>query len=136
MLGLIALALPSAHAQLPSMGPPITTTLVVSKPAPGEIFGNKKVVTLGVGRKTYKLVLDDAYVDDASGRIHFEDVWQYVRMHQPNFVVQGVDADTFEKITPGQTLTVRGMFAPLDRTFEVVNTELGKPAFEAPGKKY
>jgi hypothetical protein len=136
VVAVLGLAPSRADALLPRMGPPITTTVIVTKPAPGQIYGNKQVVTFGVGTKKYKFVLDDGYVDDASGRIVFPDVWQYVSQHQPNFVVQGIGSDTFEKIEPGQTLTIRGMFAPLDRTFEVMGTELGRPAYETPEKSY
>ena len=55
-----------ADAQMRPMMIPLTTTLVITKPAPGEIYGNKQVVTMGVGPKTYKFVLNDAFVDDAS----------------------------------------------------------------------
>src|SRR5260370_37342925 len=65
-------------AQMRPMMIPLTTTLVITKPAPGEIYGNKQVVTMGVGGKTYKFVLNDAYVDDPRGIIHWPDVWALV----------------------------------------------------------
>jgi len=132
---LVAISAPVAHAQMSAMGMPIPTTLVITKPAPGQIFGNQTVVTLGVGTKKYKFILNDGYVNTMSDRVRFPDVWQYVRIHQPNFVVQGVGADTFEKIEPGQQMTISGMFAPLDRTFEVENAQLGKGALN-PQKHY
>jgi hypothetical protein len=110
-----------ARAQLPRMGPPIPTTIVVTKPAPGEIFGNKQTVTMGVGTKSYKFVLNDAYTNHL--KFKWADIWQYVQQFNPNFVVQGQDADTFEKIQPGQTVTITGAFAPMDRTFEVLTVE-------------
>lgn len=132
---LFAVSAPVARAQMSAMGVPIPTTLVITKPAPGQIFGNQTVVTLGVGTKKYKFILNDGYVNTTSDRVRFPDVWQYVRIHQPNFVVQGVGADTFEKIEPGQQMTISGMFAPLDRTFEVENAQLGKGALN-PQKHY
>ncbi len=132
---LVAVSARSARAQMRAMGMPIPTTIVITKPAPGEIFGNQRVVTLGVGTKKYKFVLNDGYVNTMSDRVRFPDIWQYVQTHDPNFVVQGVGADTFEKIEPGQQMTITGMFAPLDRTFEVENAQLGKGALN-PQKHY
>jgi hypothetical protein len=103
------------------MGPPIPTHIVISKPAPDQIYGNKTVVTMGVGGKAYKFILKDAYTDHL--KVRWPDIWQYVMQFNPNFVVQGQDADTFAKVQPGQSLKVFGMFAPLDRTFEVMSVE-------------
>ena len=114
-----------ASAQLPRMGPPIPTTIIITKPAPGEIFGNKQIVTMGVGAKSYKFVLDDAYTNHL--KFKWADIWQYVQQFNPNFVVQGQDADTFEKIQPGQTVTVTGAFSANDRTFEVLTVEPSSP---------
>lgn len=105
------------------MGLPLPTTIVVSKPAPGQLFGDQQVITVGVQDKVYKFVLQDAYVD--SRVVHWPDIWQQVRQFNPNFVTQGADADQFAKIQPGQTVTIKGMYAPLDRTFEVVSVERG-----------
>lgn len=124
-----------SSAQLGPMGPPLPTTLIVALPAPGEVYGEKQVVTVGVGATVYRFLLKDAYVDDPSGFIHWPDVWQYVRDHRPNFQTQGADADQFKKIQPGQTVTIKGMFAPMDRTFEVVSVDVGAGVF-APGHKY
>ncbi len=119
-----------ADAQLRAMGIPIRTTMVIAKPAPGQLYGNKPVVTMAVGTKKYKFLIDDAYVDDATGRVRWPDVWEYVRFHQPNFIVQGENEDTFEKIKPGEELTIKAMFAPLDRTLEVVYAQPGRGGFE------
>ena len=122
-IGILYVALPCfvAAQGLPAMGPPIPTTVVLVKPAPGEIYGGKTVVTMGVGDKAYKFILKDAFTNHL--KIRWPDIWQYVQQYNPNFVVQGQDADTFAKIQPGQTMTVYGMFAPLDRTFEVLSVE-------------
>jgi hypothetical protein len=124
-IGIVLLAVPSlAAAQgLPAMGPPIATTIIITKPAPGEIYGAKQTVTMGVGGQVFKFVLKDATVN--SFKVRWPDIWQYVMQYNPNFVVQGQDADTFAKIKPGDTVTVAGMFAPLDRTFEVMSVEQG-----------
>lgn len=125
----------AAHAQLRAMAMPINTTLVITKPAPGQIFGNKRVVTLGVGTKQFKFVLNDGYVDSLNPNTQWPDVWQYVKFHQPNFIVQGKNADTFEKIEPGEQVTIKGMFAPLNRTLEVIYVLPGKGPFN-PQKHY
>lgn len=141
-LAIFAIALPSiaaiatrADAQMRPMMIPLTTTMVITKPAPGEIFGNKQVVTMGVGGKTYKFVLNDAYVDDPRGVIHWPDIWQLVRQYTPNFNVTGIGEDTFAKLQPGETLTVRGMFSGNNQTYEVMGTEPGGGPF-APAQHY
>jgi hypothetical protein len=141
-LAIFAIALPAiaaiatrADAQMRPMMIPLTTTMVITKPAPGEIFGNKQVVTMGVGGKTYKFVLNDAYVDDPRGVVHWPDIWQLVRQYTPNFNVTGVGEDTFAKMQPGETLTVRGMFSPNNQSYEVMGTEPGGGPF-APAQHY
>jgi hypothetical protein len=120
----------AARAQMRPMGLPLTTTLVIAKPAPDELFGNKQIITLGVGTKEYKFLLNDAYVDDPGGRIQWPDVWQQVRVYRPNFVVQGPNVSMIENLNPGDIVTVKGMYAPLDRTFEIMFIQPGKGAFE------
>jgi|SRR5215469_5429008 len=123
---------PNACAQFGGMGPPIPTTVVVTKPAPGKIYGDAQIVTFGVKNKTYKFILKDAYVDDPRQAKHWPDIWQQVRQYRPNFQTQGLDADTFAKIEPGETMTVHGMYAPLTLTFEVTGSEVGPGIWEAP----
>ncbi len=132
---LMLAAVGTAHAQFRAMGMPIPTTLVITKPAPGQIFGDAQTVTMGVNGKSYKFGLKDAYVDDPRGKIRWPDVWQLVRQFNPNFKVTGIGEDTFEKIQPGQTMTVKGMFTPLGQNFEVVGTEEGAGQF-APAQHY
>jgi hypothetical protein len=134
-LAAIACITTRADAQLRGMMIPLTTTLIITKPAPGTIFGNKQVVTMGVSGKTYKFVLNDAYVDDPRGIIHWPDVWELVRQYKPNFNVTGLGEDTFAKMQPGETLTVRGMFSPNNQTYEVMGTEPGGGNF-APAQHY
>jgi hypothetical protein len=134
VLAIVWFAVP-AETQMHPMMLPLTTTMVVTKPAPGEIYGDKQVVTMGVGTKTYKFVLNDAYVDDPRGVIHWPDVWELVRQYKPNFNVAGMGEDTFAKIQPGETLTVRGIFSPNNQTFEVMGTEPGGGRF-APAQHY
>lgn len=124
-----------ADAQLRPMMIPLTTTVVITKPAPGTIYGDKPVVTMGVNGKIYKFVLNDAFVDDPRGIVHWPDVWELVRQYRPNFNVTGVGEDTFAKMEPGQTLTVRGVFSPNNQTYEVMGTQPGAGNF-APGQHY
>ncbi len=124
------LAASSATAQLPRMGPPIVTTMVLKKPAPDEIFGNKGVIKIGLGAKTYKFILKDAYVDNQ--RIRWPDIWEYVRQFDPNMNAEGLDEGQFAKMQPGETLTIRGMFAPLDRTFEITGVQQENGIFSPP----
>jgi len=125
----------AADAQMRPMMIPLPTTLVLTKPAPGEIYGGKQTVTMGVGGKTYKFVLNDAYVDDPRGIIHWPDVWQLVHQYDPNFNVTGLGEDTFGKMQPGQTVTVRGMFSGNNQTLEVTSAEPGGGPF-APAQHY
>jgi hypothetical protein len=134
-LSAIACVAGRGDAQMRPMMIPLTTTLVITKPAPGEIFGNKQVVTMGVAGKIYKFVLNDAYVDDPRGIIHWPDVWQLVRQYKPNFNVTGMGEDTFAKMQPGETLTVRGMFSGNNQTYEVMNTQPGGGRF-GPSEHY
>lgn len=114
-----------AFAQgLPAMGVPIPTTMVLTKPAPGQSFGDKQVVTVGIGDKTYKFILKDAFVNHRF--VRWPDIWQSVRQFNPNFVAQGIDQERFAKIEPGQTVTINGVFAPLNRTFEVMSVDQAK----------
>lgn len=117
-----------ARAQMFRLHPPINTTLVISLPAADQVYGDQQIVTLGVGTRLYKFVLNDAYVD--STRIRWPDIWEQVRTSRPNFVVQGPHSDDIEHLAPGQMVTVRGMFAPLTRTLEIVFTQPGRGPFE------
>lgn len=121
-----------SHAQMAPMGLPIPTTIVITKPAPDQIYGDKPIVTVGIGTKTYKFVLKDAYVDTMRPRIKWPDIWQQVRQYRPNFKVVGVDEDVFEKLQPGQTMTVRGMYTPLGQNFEVIGSDIGGGNFQPP----
>jgi hypothetical protein len=119
-----------AEAQLRPMMIPLTTTVVITKPAPGTIYGDKPVVTMGVNGKIYKFVLNDAYVDDPRGIVHWPDVWELVRQYKPNFNVTGLGEETFAQIKPGETMTVRGMFSPNNQTYEVMGTQAGGGVFD------
>ena len=118
----------AARAQISPLYPPVNTTLVISLPAADQIYADQQIVTLGVGTRLYKFVLYDAYVD--STRIRWPDIWEQVRVHRPNFIVQGPHEGEIEHLAPGEVLTVKAMFAPLTRTFEIVFTQPGRGPFE------
>jgi hypothetical protein len=133
-VSLTLMSFPSpGSAQMLGMGMPYPTTLVITKPAPDQNFGDKQVVTMGVNGKTYKFLLKDAYVDDR--KVHWPDIWEQVRQYRPNFKVVGTGEDTFAKMQPGQTVTIKGMYAPLTQNFEVNNVEEGAGQF-APASHY
>jgi hypothetical protein len=112
----IVLVASRADAQLRGMMVPLSTTMVITKPPPGSIFGNQQV-------------------DDPRGVIHWPDIWQAVRQYRPNFNVTGLGEDTFAKMEPGETMTVRGMFSPNNQTFEVMSADPGGGNF-APAQHY
>jgi len=118
----------AAAGQLSPLYPPINTTLVISSPATDQIYGDEQIVTLGVGRRLYKFVLHDAYVD--STRVRWPDIWEEARVHRPNFVVQGPHSGEIEHLAPGQVVTVKAMYAPLTRTFEIIFAQPGRGPFE------
>ena len=119
----------SARAQLPPYALPIPTVIVVSKPAPGEVYGNKQVITFGIGDKIYKFILKDAYTNDR--KIRWPDIWEQINSSSPNFQVAGRGEDKFAKLEPGQTYTVNGFYTPQNRTFEVDNIQQSS----GPGEK-
>ena len=84
-----------ARAELNPNGLPVPTTVVVTKPAPGQTFGNGDVVSFGVDGKTYKFSLKDGWVDDPRHLVIWSDVCQLVRQYKPNFNVAGPGRDTF-----------------------------------------
>src|SRR5712692_11274196 len=112
-----------ALAQNVPMGLPLPTTMLLEKPAPDTTFDGKQVVEIGVEMQTYKFVLKDAYVDDPSGKVFWNDVWRQVELSSPNFQVQGKEGDLIAKIQPGQKVTVKAMYAPVTRTLEVTEVD-------------
>ena len=117
-----------ARTQLTPLYPNVNTTLVISLPGADQVYGDQQTVTLGVGRRLYRFVLNDAYVD--STRIRWPDIWEQVRIYRPNFIVQGPRSGEIEHLAPGEVLTVKALYAPLTRTFEIVFTLPGRGPFE------
>ena len=118
-----------ARAQMPEdpMGLPIQTTIVITKPGPEEIYGDRKVITIGVGGTIYKFILKDAYTNHMY--VRWPSIWELVRQSAPNLVAQGPDSEKFGQVQPGSTVTVSGMFTPQQRNFEILVMEPGDTRF-------
>jgi len=114
---------------------PVPTTMILALPAPDKGYGNKQVITIGVGRKVYKFVVIDAWVTDGRTNWQWIDVWQLVSQYPVMMRAMGQNMDTFEKIDPGSTYTVMGLFSPANRVFEVMSFEQGSGPY-APSEKY
>ena len=126
----------STYAQIgPRIGIPLQMTLTLEKPAPDETFSNKKVITLGVQKNTYKFILRDFFISDPEGRVTSADVWEQVSQFRPNFQVRGLNEDAVSNIKPAETVTIMGIYSPVTRTFEVGEVQPG-PGPLAPPKSY
>lgn len=125
-----------ARAQMPEdpMGLPIQTTIVLIKPGPEEIFGNRLVISIGVGGTIYKFILKDAYTNHMY--VRWPSIWELVRQSAPNLVAQGPDSEKFGQVQPGSTVTVSGMFTAAQRTFEIVSMEPGETRFGSNAQHY
>src|SRR5712664_4170302 len=85
---LLMIASDASAQRVPPMGIPIPTTLVLMKPAPGQTYGDKQVIAIGVGTKTFRFVLKDAYTNHRL--VHWPDIWEEVRQFNPNFNAAGI----------------------------------------------
>jgi hypothetical protein len=109
--------------------------MVLTLPAPDKGYENRQVIRIGVNTKVYKFVVVDAWVTDGRTNWHWIDVWQLVSQYPVMMQAMGQNMDAFEKIDPGTTYTVTGMFNPLNRVFEVMSFEEGAGPY-APSEKY
>jgi hypothetical protein len=133
----IAMLLASvASAQMPvdPMGIPIPTTIVLKKPAPGETYQGRRLITVGVGTITYKFILKDGYTNHLY--VKWSSIWEQVRQSSPNLVAQGLDSEKFTQVEPGGIVTISGMYSPEQRTFEVMSVEAGDSRFHADEQHY
>jgi hypothetical protein len=108
---------------------PVSTTMVLEKADPDRGAGDRQVVTIGIKDQTYNFLLRDAYVDDPSNRVVWPDVWQSVRQFRPNFQAQRADPETFEKLKPGDVVTVKAMYQLKIRSFTIVSVTPGSGTF-------
>ncbi len=133
---LIAGAVGAARAQMPSdaMGIPIPTTIVLSKPAPGETYESRPLITVGVGSTIYRFILKDAYTNHIY--VKWASIWEQVRQSSPNLVAAGLDAEKFSQIEPGGTVTISGMYTPEQRNFEVLTVDVGEGRFQKEQRHY
>jgi hypothetical protein len=122
---LLACGAVPADAQMPvdPMGLPIPTTIVLARPARGERYGDRLLITVGVGKKIYKFILKDGYTNHPY--VRWSSIWEHVRQSSPNLLAEGVDSEEFARFKPGATVTVSGMFTATQRCFEVISMNLG-----------
>jgi hypothetical protein len=125
-----------ARAQMPSdpMGLPIPTTIVVAKPAPGETFQSKLLITVGVGASIYRFILKDGYTNHIY--VKWPSIWEQVRQSSPNLVAAGLDAEKFAQVEPGATVTISGMYTPEQRNFEIMTVDFGESRFQRNQQHY
>jgi hypothetical protein len=139
---IITLAIPLAcivgvaRAQMPSdsMGLPIPTTIVLAKPAPGEGYRGRLLITVGVGTAIYKFILKDGYTNHMY--VRWPSIWEQVRQSSPNLIAEGLDSEKFTQVEPGTTVTVSGMYTPEQRCIEVLSVELGDNRFRGDQRQY
>jgi hypothetical protein len=105
---------------------PLSTTLVLEKPAPDQAIGQRQAIDLGIKSQTYRFILRDAYVDDPGGKWTWSSIWQAVRQSRPNLQIQG-PGDPLVTMKPGEVVTVKGMCTILTRSLEVSSIEPGGP---------
>jgi hypothetical protein len=128
--GLLAAAILIAAVPAYARLLPVSTTLVLEKADPHRSAGHHQVITIGIKDRTYKFFLRDAYVDDPSRRIVWSDIWQSVRQLRPNFQSPGADPQAFEKLKPGDVVTVKAMYALKVRSFTIVSVTPGSGALD------
>ena len=112
---------------------PISTTLVLQKPAPNQTFDDRQAIEIGFKRRTYRFIVRDAYVDDP--KWVWSDIWQSVRQSRPNFQILDSGGDALLKIKPGEIVTVKGMYSMRTRVFMVSQVQPGGGEF-APKRSY
>jgi hypothetical protein len=125
-----------ARAQMPSdpMSLPIPTTIVLSKPASGERYQGRLLITVGTGTAIYKFILKDGYTNHMY--VRWPSIWEQVRQSSPNLVAEGLDSEKLSQVEPGATVTVSGMYTPEQRCIEVLSVELGDSRFQADQLQY
>ncbi len=116
------------------MGLPIPTTIVVAKPAPGETFQSKLLITVGVGASIYRFILKDGYTNHIY--VKWASIWEQVRQSSPNLVAAGLDAEKFAQVEPGATVTISGMYTPEQRNFEIMTVDFGESRFQRNQRHY
>lgn len=125
----------SARAQMPedAMGLPIPTTIVLTKPPPGKGFEGRTLITVGVGKSTFKFILEDAYTNHTY--VYWPSIWEQARQSTPNLYAEGIDSEQFAQIKPGATVTISGMYTSAQRCFEVLSVDVGDHRFDG-GDQY
>ncbi len=128
----IVIAVP-ALAQFVGPVLPLSTTLVLQKPAPDQTFDDRQAIEIGFKKRTYRFILRDAYVD--SPKLVWSDIWQSIRQFRPNLQILDNAGDELVELKPGEIVTVKGMYSMRTRVFIVSQVEPGGGAF-APEHSY
>jgi hypothetical protein len=128
----IVIAVP-ALAQFGGPVLPLSTTLVLQKPAPDQSVGDRQAIEIGFKKQTYRFILRDAYVD--SPKWVWSDIWQSIRQFRPNLQILDNAGDELVRLKPGEIVTVKGMYSTRTRVFMVSQIEPGGGAF-APERSY
>ncbi|MFI5353146.1 MAG: hypothetical protein ACHQZS_09310 [Candidatus Binatales bacterium] len=128
----IVIAVP-ALAQFVGPVLPLSTTLVLQKPAPDQTFDDRQAIEIGFKKQTYRFILRDAYVD--SPKLVWSDIWQSIRQFRPNLQILDNAGDELVELKPGEIVTVKGMYSMRTRVFIVSQVEPGGGAF-APERSY
>ena len=128
----IVIAVP-ALAQFVGPVLPLSTTLVLQKPAPDQTVDDRQAIEIGFKKQTYRFILRDAYVD--SPKWVWSDIWQSIRQFRPNLQILDNAGDELVELKPGEIVTVKGMYSMRTRVFMVSQVEPGGGAF-APERSY
>lgn len=111
----------------------IPTTLVIARLIGAHDPLDRRIIWLGVSGKSYPFALRDAYTDTPQGDSAWNDIWRWARQFRPNLIVVGRHMNELAALTPGETFTLRGVYARMMRTFEVTEVSPGEP-FQPPRK--
>lgn len=117
----------SAQAQRRMMRRIVPTTLVLEKLRADPERFDPGVIWLGVYSVTYGFLLRDAYTDLSEGDSEWSELWQLAKPFRPNFHVLGQQMEKIAQIKPGEIVTLKGMYAPGNRTFEITEMMPGIP---------
>jgi hypothetical protein len=112
---------------------PVSTTLVLEKPASDQAVGGRQTIDIGFKKQIYRFVLRDAYVDNP--RWVWSDIWQSIRQSRPNLQILDNAGETLVNLRPGEVVTVKGMYSMRTRVFMVNQVEPGGGVF-APKHSY
>jgi hypothetical protein len=109
---------------------PLSTTMVLEKPAPDQAVDSRNAIDIGFKNQTYRFILRDAYVD--SPRFVWSDIWQSIRQSRPNMQILDSGGDALVNLKPGEIVTLKGMYTMRTRVLVVSQVQPGEGAFATP----